>query len=60
MGFIADKIIIDKDEQTKSIDQIIVGIYDKYLTKTGSYTGLIGLDVLERCEKNEHFADIKI
>lgn len=44
----------------KSIDQIIVGIYDKYLTKSGTYTGLIGLDILERCEKNEHFANIKI
>lgn len=42
------------------MEQIIVGIYDKYLTKTGAYTGLIGLDVLERCEENEHFANIKI
>lgn len=52
--------MIAQDEETKTIDQIIVGIYDKYLTKSGAYTGLIGLDVLERCEKDEYFANIKI
>lgn len=60
LGFIADKVVITQSEEKKSINQIIVGIYDKYLTKTGTYTGLIGLDVLERCEKNEHFANIKV
>ncbi len=49
LGFIADEIVIKQDEEQKSLKQIIVGIYDNYLTKNGTYTGLIGLDILERC-----------
>lgn len=61
LGFIADKIIVKQEENENKLSQIIVGIYDKYLTKNGAYTGLVGLDILERCdEKNEYFANIKI
>lgn len=60
MGFLADEIIIKQDGEEKKLNQIIVGIYDKYLTKNGSYTGLIGLDILERCDENEYFANIKV
>ncbi len=38
----------------------MIGIYDKSLTKTQAYTGLVGLNIIERCEEeNEYFADIK-
>lgn len=61
LGFIADQIIVRQEESEKKLSQIIVGIYDKYLTKNGAYTGLIGLDILERCdEKHEYFANVKI
>lgn len=59
LGFKADKIIIKTEENEKDLDKIIIGIYDKSLTKNGLYTGLIGLDILERCEENEYFANIK-
>lgn len=59
LGFKADKIIIKTEENEKDLDKIIIGIYDKSLTKNGLYTGLIGLDILERCEGNEYFANIK-
>lgn len=59
LGFKADKIIVKTEENEKDLDKIIIGIYDKSLTKNGLYTGLIGLDILERCEENEYFANIK-
>ena len=59
MGFVADKVIVKQEEET-TLEQIIIGIYDKYLTKNGAYTGLIGFDILERCDKNEYFANIKV
>ncbi len=59
LGFKADKIIVSSQENEKELQDIIVGIYDKNLTKNGLYTGLIGLEILERCEDNEYFASIK-
>lgn len=60
LGFVADKVIIKQEESTKCLNQIIIGIYDKYLSKTGSYTGLVGLDIIERCDENEYFANVKV
>ena len=60
LGLIADKIIIKLDETEKELEKIIVGIYDKYLTKNGAYTGLVGLDIIERCEENEYFTNTKV
>lgn len=60
LGFIADKIKVKNDELEKELNQIIIGIYDKYLSKTKAYTSLIGLDILERCEENEYFTNTKV
>lgn len=59
LGFIADEVIVIKDSSKKKLNQIIIGIYDKYISKNGAYTGLIGLDIIERCEENEYFANAK-
>ena len=59
LGFIADEVIVRTESNEKKLNQIIVGIYDKYISKSGAYTGLIGLDIIERCEENEYFADAK-
>ncbi len=59
LGFVADKVVIKQEENEKRLEQIIVGIYDKYISKTGAYTGLVGLDIIERCEGNEYFANAK-
>ncbi len=59
LGFIADEIIVTTGENEKKLNQIIIGIYDKYISKSGAYTGLIGLDIIERCEGNEYFANAK-
>lgn len=60
LGFMADQIIIKHEEKESTLSQIIVGIYDKYLTKNGAYTGLVGLDILERVSENEYFTNVKI
>ena len=59
LGFIADEIIVTTESSNKKLNQIIVGIYDKYISKNGAYTGLIGLDIIETCEENEHFSNNK-
>lgn len=60
LGFVADEIVIKQEEGQKKLNQIIVGIYDKYISKSGEYTGLIGLDIIERCEANEYFTNAKV
>lgn len=59
LGFIADEVIVTTEPSEKKLNQIIVGIYDKYISKNGAYTGLIGLDIIERCEENEYFSNVK-
>lgn len=61
LGFKVDevKIITDIDEIINQ--KVIVCIYNQKLTKTNTYSALIGLDMLEgREEENEFIANIKI
>jgi len=60
LGFLADEVIIKQEENEKRLNQIIIGIYEKYLTKRGEYNGLVGLDIIERCEENEYFTGAKV
>ena len=53
-----------KRDAKKAIKEIInkgtiIGIYEKTFSKSGKYSGLIGLDILERSKKDEYLADIK-
>ena len=59
LGFIADKVIINLEETKSELSNIIIGIYEKNLTKNGLYTGLVGIDIIERCGEYEHFANVK-
>lgn len=59
LGFIADKVIINLEETKAELSNIIIGIYEKNLTKNGLYTGLVGIDIIERCGEYEHFANVK-
>lgn len=43
LGIKADYIITKKEEKTKK-DKVIVGIYDKSLTKRGEYRAIIGIE----------------
>lgn len=59
LGIKADlvKIITDVDEIIN--EKAIIGVYEKTFSKSGKYSGLIGLDILERSKKDEYLADIK-
>lgn len=47
VGFKPDNIIVHFEEIEKQIDKVIVGIYDKNLSKTGEYSGLVGINIIE-------------
>jgi len=60
LGFKPDSVKIYFDTEEKDVNAI-VGIYEKKLSKTGAYNGLVGLDVLEsEGEVNEYITDIKV
>ena len=52
LGLKADYITIELEENSIKIQNIIIGIFNGTLTKTGKYHGLIGLDIIEG--KNEN------
>ena len=46
LGIKGEKLIIYLKEETQIIDKVIIGIYNKSLTKQGEYRSLLGLEVL--------------
>lgn len=46
MGIKPEYIIIKNEENEKKISNVIIGIYNKSLTKRGEYRGLIGIELL--------------
>lgn len=53
IGVKADKIIVEMEENDININNVIIGIYDGHLSKTGKYKALIGLDLLDYKENIE-------
>lgn len=51
------KVLTEDDEIIK--ENVIICSYEKKFSRTNKYFGLIGLDILERSEKNEFFGNIK-
>ena len=60
LGIKADEVIIRHEEEENKLNNVIVGIYDEHLSKNGNYTALVGLNLLERRENNEHITSIKV
>ena len=58
LGFKANKVIIHQEEHAKTIENVIVGIYDNKLSKKDQYFALIGLDIIEGSEENEFIANV--
>lgn len=46
LGIKADEISIESEEEKITKDNVIVGIYDKSLTKRGEYRALVGMNLL--------------
>ncbi len=61
LGFKPDFAEVEFDENKKELNNIIIGIYDKNITKNQEYTGLVGLDILDerRVTVNEYTRNIK-
>lgn len=55
LGFKPDWTEIEYDGTNRRIEKVIIGIYDKKISKNEQYAGLVGLDALEeRREINEY------
>ena len=46
LGIKGENLTIYLNEETKIIDTVIIGIYNKSLTKRGEYRSLLGLEIL--------------
>ena len=65
IGIRPDYIKIYEEENIKIIKKVIVGIYDKKLSKSNQYSGLIGLELLNKESErigdfNEHYTNNKV
>lgn len=63
IGIKADSIVVNTEEHNILIENIIIGMYDGVLTKTGKYRGLIGLELLEDkggISEDEYIRNIKV
>ena len=60
LGIKADSVNVILDEKMDTVYNAIIGIYDKSFTKNGTYTAIIGLDMLEGGNQNECVANIKV
>ena len=47
LGIKADKVLVEVEENSINIKNIIIGIYNGILSKNGKYHALIGLDIIE-------------
>jgi len=46
LGIRADEIEVEMEEEKKKTNNVIIGIYDKSLTKRGEYRALIGIELI--------------
>lgn len=54
LGFKASKVITYIDSNEEELKNIIIGIYDKKLSKKDKYNALLGLEILEGSKENEY------
>lgn len=48
LGIKPEYVIMEKDEEKIKKEKIIIGIYNKSLTKRGEYRALVGMPLLEK------------
>ena len=46
LGVKANKIKVERENDVKNVDKIIIGIYTKKLSKKNEYKALLGIDVI--------------
>lgn len=64
LGLKADNVVVQMEENNININNVIIGIYNGNLSKSGKYKALIGLDLLENkdeeVKKDEYIRNIKV
>ena len=60
LGIKVDKVEVFFDENKETVENVIVAIYDKNLSKNGEYAALLGLNIIERSERSEFTSNIKV
>lgn len=55
LGIKVEKIIIENEEERKITEDIIIGIYNKSLTKRGEYRALLGIELIWFLEDHIEF-----
>jgi len=50
LGIKADSVVVELEENNNIMQNVIIGIYNGHLSKTGKYKALIGLDLLDTNE----------
>ena len=55
LGFKASNVITYIDANEEELKNVIIGIYDKKLSKKDKYNALLGLEILEGSKGNEYF-----
>ena len=53
LGFKPDKVLINTEENEELINNVIIAIYNKELSRKNEYSALLGLDIFERRKENE-------
>lgn len=48
VGIKAEEIVIENEEENKTKQNVIIGIYNKSLTKRGEYRALLGIELMSR------------
>lgn len=60
LGIKVDKIEIIFDDNKEIVEGVIVGIYDKPLSRNDEYSALLGLDILKGSKKNDWTSKTKV
>lgn len=61
LGMKAEKVTIYSEDEKILVENVIIGLYDKKLSKSGKYTSLIGISLIEgRKAENEHIGYVKV
>ena len=58
LGIKPEYVEIKTEENTSVIENVIIGIYNKKLSKKNKYNALIGLDIIERSDESEYITSI--
>ncbi len=58
LGLKVKKVIVEIDFNEEEIKDVIIGIYNKKLSKKNKYNALIGLDIIERSGESEYTTSI--